>query len=111
LVSPSKHSESRRKSMLSVTPSAKRKLKETLKNIEKEDELLIRIAKRSSNPAGIGFSLDKEKKGDRIIWDDDGEKLLLIADDIVPFLSDMVLDYEASAISTRFTITRSRTAI
>jgi Fe-S cluster assembly iron-binding protein IscA len=93
--------------MLSVTSSAKRKLKGFLRNLDSRDEVLIRIAGRSSNPAGIGFTLDKEKEGDRIVLDDDGEELLLIGDDLAPFLSGMVLDYDARANSTRFTITRS----
>jgi Fe-S cluster assembly iron-binding protein IscA len=80
--------------MLSVTTLAKEKLKEALKNEKTDDDTCIRIASSSTTPGGIGFILDKEKQGDKIIKDEDGESLLLLGDEIVPVLTGMVLDYK-----------------
>jgi Fe-S cluster assembly iron-binding protein IscA len=97
----------RRKVMLSVTFSAKEKLKNILQEERKDEESLISIARTSSNPQQIGFALDKEKEGDHVIEDNDGESLLLIKEDLAPILSGFVLDYRDTGQGMRFTITRS----
>ena len=93
--------------MLSVTSSAKEKLKDDLRKEEKDDETLIRIARSSSDPQQLGFLLDKEKEGDRVIEDNQGEKLLLIADDLATILTGAVLDYGDTSEGTKFTLTHS----
>lgn len=45
-------------------------------------------------PAGIGFILDKEKQGDKIIKGENSEKLLLLGTDIAAILTGMILDYK-----------------
>jgi Fe-S cluster assembly iron-binding protein IscA len=97
----------RRGLMLSVTSSAKEKLKVDLQKQEKDDETLIRIARSSSDPQQLGFFLDKEKEGDRVIEDNQGEKLLLIADDLAAILTSAVLDYGDTSEGTRFKLTHS----
>ena len=93
--------------MLSVTSSAKEKLKVDLQKEEKDDETLIRIARSSSDPQQLGFFLDKEKEGDRVIEDNQGEKLLLIADDLAAILTGAVLDYGDTSEGAKFTLTHS----
>jgi Fe-S cluster assembly iron-binding protein IscA len=80
--------------MLSVTSSAKKKLKENLKYENTEDDTLIRITSSSIVPSRVGFILDKEKQGDKIIKDEKGEKLLLIDPEMEKVVSGMVLDYK-----------------
>jgi Fe-S cluster assembly iron-binding protein IscA len=79
--------------MLTVTDSAKDKLKDDLQRQKEDEETLIRIARSSSDPGQVGLFLDKEKEGDRVIADNQGERLLLIDQDMVNILTDMTLDY------------------
>jgi Fe-S cluster assembly iron-binding protein IscA len=94
--------------MLSLTSSAKEKLKNTLQEAEKKEEnSLIRIERSSNDPQQLGFLLDTEKEGDQVIRDSEGEKLLLIGQDVAPMLVGLELDYGDTGQGMRFTITHT----
>jgi Fe-S cluster assembly iron-binding protein IscA len=95
--------------MLSVTFSAKEKLKANLQNEKKDEESLMRLGRSSTDPQQLGFLLDKEKEGDQVIMDNDGERLLLIGQDVAPVVDGLVLDYRETTQGTAFTIARSQT--
>ena len=91
--------------MLFVTSAAKKKLKDRLVTEKKEDNSLIRITSSSLLSGRLGFILDNEKHGDRIIKDEEGEKLLLIDIEMEKIISGMVLDYKMLGdIGMQFTI-------
>ncbi|MBN1850138.1 MAG: hypothetical protein JW932_16310 [Deltaproteobacteria bacterium] len=79
--------------MLSVTDSAKEKLREALENEKVDDGTFVQIATSFSTPGGIGFVLDKGKKRDKMIKDGDGDKFFLLGSDIHTVLTGMILDY------------------
>lgn len=98
--------------MLSVTTTAKKKLKQDLVKIRedlaktREDQVsLIRIAPSSEGSANIGFLLDTEKEGDNVIMDNEGDKLLLIDNALAQLLSGKVLDLEETDNGLEYTIT------
>jgi Fe-S cluster assembly iron-binding protein IscA len=97
----------RRDFMLSVTSLAKEKMKYALQAESKDEESLIRITRSSDPPHELGFLIDTEKEGDQVIYDNEGEKLLLIGEDIGPVLVGLVLDYRDTGQGMRFTITQS----
>jgi Fe-S cluster assembly iron-binding protein IscA len=79
--------------MLTVTSSAKDKLKDDLEKEKKDEETLLRIARSSSEQQQIGLFLDKEKEGDQVIADNQGERLLLIDQEMADILTEITLDY------------------
>jgi Fe-S cluster assembly iron-binding protein IscA len=93
--------------MLSVTSAAKEKLKNDLQTERKAPDSLVRLAPASDDPQKFGFTLDKEKKGDLVIEDNEGEKLLLIDEDVNSLLTEAVLDYADKGQGLRFTLTNS----
>lgn len=93
--------------MLSVTSAAKEKLKNDLQAERKAPDSLVRLAPASDDPNKLGFTLDTEKKGDLVIEDNEGEKLLLIDEDVKSVLTGAVLDYADEGQGLRFTITNS----
>jgi Fe-S cluster assembly iron-binding protein IscA len=93
--------------MLSVTSLAKEKMKHALQAEKENEESLIRIARSSEPPYALGFLIDTEKEGDQVIRDNEGEKLLLIGEEIGTTLVGLVLDYRDTGQGMRFTITQS----
>jgi Fe-S cluster assembly iron-binding protein IscA len=93
--------------MLSATSSAKEKLREDLYEARQNEETLLRITPSSNAPQELGFLLDVEKEGDQVITDNDGEKLLLIGEEIAHILSGSVLDYGDTGEGLRFSITQA----
>lgn len=93
--------------MLSLTPSAKVKLKENLDEVRIDEITFIRIAPSQSNPKEVGFQIDQPKKGDQLIEDDKGEGLLLVGEDIASIIDDMVLDYVDSPSGMGFNLCRA----
>jgi Fe-S cluster assembly iron-binding protein IscA len=90
--------------MLTVTSSAKDILKEDLQTLREDEETLIRIA-RSSDPQQVGLFLDKEKEGDQVIADNEGEKLLVIDQDMGNILTEKTLNYSDTDQGMRLTLT------
>lgn len=93
--------------MLSVTSAAKEKLKNDLQAERKAPDSLIRLGPTSDDPQQFGFTLDTEKRGDLVIEDNEGEKLLLIDEDADSVLAGAVLDYADKGQGSRFTLTNS----
>jgi Fe-S cluster assembly iron-binding protein IscA len=93
--------------MLKVTCSAKDKLKEDLQREKKDEETLLRIAGSSSEPEQVGLYLDKEKEGDHVITDNEGEKLLLVDQGMDDILTGLTLDYINTKQGMNFTLTGS----
>jgi Fe-S cluster assembly iron-binding protein IscA len=90
--------------MLTITDSAKDKLRDDLQR-EKSEETLLRIAGSSSDPRQIGLFLDKEKEGDQVIADKEGERLLLIDQGMAHILTGLTFDYVNTDQGMHFTLT------
>ena len=93
--------------MFLVTTSAKQRLKEGLQKERSDEETLIRIGPSASMPGKLSFFLDKEKPGDTVVGDDEGERLLLIGQDLAPILDNVILDFGKMREGEKFTLTRS----
>jgi len=91
--------------MLTVTFSAKDKLKDDLQREKKDEETLLRIASSSSDPQQVGLFLDKEKEGDEVIADNEGGRLLLIDQGMAQVLAGLTLDYVDTGQGMNFTLT------
>jgi len=91
--------------MLTVTASAKGKLKEALQQ-QADPQMLIRIATSPSNPDQLQLALDKPKEEDHVVESDDGIKLLLIGPNLVPSLEGIVMDYQETPQGSGFTMSR-----
>ena len=92
--------------MLTVTATAKEKLKETLEGQTTDPEEAIRLIPEPSNPNQLGFTLDKEKEGDHVVESEDGRKVLLVAHDLAPALGGMVMDYQETPEGGGYTISK-----
>lgn len=90
--------------MLSVTTTAKQKLKEALQSKTSDPEVAIRIIPSTSAPNRLGLAIDKEKEGDQVVNDDEGKRVLLIGSNLVPMLEGMVFDYQETPQGSGFTI-------
>lgn len=93
--------------MLTVTLSAKDKLKKHLQVEKKDEETLLRISSSPSDPQQLGLFLDKEKEGDQVIADNEGERLLLLDQGMADFLAGLTLDYIDTGQGMNFTLTGS----
>lgn len=92
--------------MLTVTTTAKEKLKETLETRTTDPEIAIRIVSSPSKPNSLELVLDKEKEGDQVVETEEGRKVLLIGPDLVSVLKEMVVDYKETPEGTAFTISK-----
>jgi len=70
-----------------------------------DEETLIRIAFSSSHPEQVGLFLDKEQEGDQVIADNEGERLLLMDQDIGNILTEKTLDYSHTDEGMMLTLT------
>jgi len=92
--------------MLTVTATAKEKLKELLQKQITEPEVAVRITSSPAMPNKLELFLDKEKEGDQVVESEKGVKLLLIAFELAAVLNGMVIDYQVTPQGTGFTISR-----
>ncbi|NIN92922.1 hypothetical protein GTN42_05380 [bacterium] len=90
--------------MITVTATAKEKLKELLQKQITEPEAAIRIVRSTAVPNRLELVLDKEKEGDQVVKSEKGTRLLLIASDLAPVLKGLVIDYQETPQGTGFTI-------
>ncbi len=90
--------------MLTVTTTAKEKLKKTLQNNTEDPEVAIRIISSPSSPNQLKLALDKEKDGDQVVKNEDGKKILLIGPNLVSLIDEMVLDYQETPQESGFII-------
>jgi thioredoxin 1 len=89
--------------MLTVTTSAKGKLKEALQE-QADPEMAIRIIPSASNPDQLQLALDKPKEEDQVVESDDGMKLLLVGSDLVATLEGITMDYQETPQGSGFTM-------
>jgi Fe-S cluster assembly iron-binding protein IscA len=92
--------------MLTVTDTAKGKLKEALQEQTTDPEVAIRIIPSRSTPNRLELVLDKEKEGDQVVESEGGTKVLLIGSDLAPELEGMVVDYQEKPQGAGFSISK-----
>ena len=92
--------------MLIITPRAKKKLKEVLKEWTTNPEVAIRVTPNNAVPNCLDLVLDKEKKGDQVVESEEGIKVLLIRSDVARGLEGMVLDYKETLQGADFTLSK-----
>ena len=94
--------------VLTVTPIAKEKLRETLQSLAINPDMAFRIIASPSMPDHFELILDKERKGDQIIQDENGMRILLVESNLVSNLERVVVNYQGKTPKTAgFTISRS----
>jgi|GEM_PF-412694 len=91
--------------MLTVTASAKEKLKEALQE-QADTQMAIRIIPSPSKPDQLQLALDKPKEEDQVVESDDAKKLLLVGPDVAPALEGMRMDYQETPQGSGFTMSR-----
>ena len=96
--------------MLTVTRTAKDKLKETLQKQTTDPEVAIRVTSLHATPNRLELVLDKEKKGDHVVASKEGFKVLLICATLAQGLSDIVLDYKETFYGADFIISKHTNA-
>ena len=92
--------------MLTVTATAKEKLKETLQELTMDPEETLRLIPDPSVPNQFAFTLDKEKEGDHVVESEDGSKVLLVTPDLARALGDTVIDYQETPEGAAYTISK-----
>jgi len=94
--------------MLTVTTTAKEKLKETLQKQTTDPEVAIRIVSSPSKPKRLELVFDKEKEGDQVVETEEGRKVLLVGQDLISALEEMVVDCKETpeGKGTGFTISK-----
>ena len=92
--------------MITVTATAKDKLKETLQKQTRDPEIAIRVTSLHSTPNRLELVLDKEKKGDYVVENEDGFKVLLICSTLAHGLTGLVLDYKETFYGPDFIISK-----
>lgn len=90
--------------MLSVTTTAKKKLKETLQSKTEDPEVAIRIIPSHSTPNQLELALDKEKEGDHVVISEEGKKVLLVGSNLIQALEGKVFDYQETPQGSGFII-------
>ena len=92
--------------MVTVTPTAKEKLKEILQERTMDPQEAMRIIRFPLNPEQLEFVLDKEKEADHVVESEEGRKLLLIGPLLVLVLGEKVIDYQETPQRVGFTISK-----
>ncbi|MFQ5981704.1 MAG: hypothetical protein ACE5OZ_26465 [Candidatus Heimdallarchaeota archaeon] len=93
--------------MLTVTATARDKLKEALQLKKPEAEVTFRILVTDSTPRRFEMGLDKEREGDQVVESKEGIKLLLIGPNLAGELEGLVFDYQETPKGAGFTITEA----
>lgn len=92
--------------MLTVTTTAKDKLKETLQKQTTDPEVAIRVTSLHATPNRLELVLDKEKKGDYVVASEEGSTVLLVCAKLAQGLSNIVLDYIETFYGEDFIISK-----
>jgi Fe-S cluster assembly iron-binding protein IscA len=90
-----------------VLPNPGQLLKEYLQAKTNDPEMAIRLVTSPSGPKRFTFVLDKEKKGDKVVESNSGEKVLLIGPGLFSELEGLVVDYQERPQGSAFTISTS----
>lgn len=96
--------------MLTVTATAKVKLKETLQKQTDDPDVAIRVTSLHCPPNRLELVLDKEKKGDTVVACEEGLKVLLIGSRIANGLTGIVLDYRETLYGGGFILAKNSRA-
>jgi Fe-S cluster assembly iron-binding protein IscA len=92
--------------VLTVTTTAKEKLKQALQKQTTDPEMAIRIVSSPSEPNRLELVLDKEKEGDQVVETEEGVAVLLIGPDLVSAQEGFVVDYQETPEGADFTISK-----
>ena len=92
--------------MLTVTASAKEKLRTKLQELKTDPEMTIRLIPSPSSPGQLEMVLDKKREGDQVVESNDGIKVLLIGADLAPALEGMVIDFRKTPRGTGFAFSK-----
>jgi hypothetical protein len=90
--------------MLLVTTEAKEKLEETLQEQKADTEIALRLITNPKNPNEFSLTLDKEKKGDLVIRNKRGKKILLLQANLAEEFERMVFDHQDTPQGAYFTL-------
>ncbi|MFQ5916816.1 MAG: hypothetical protein ACE5MK_02515 [Acidobacteriota bacterium] len=80
--------------MLTVTETAKEKLKEALQQRVRQSEATFRLIVSSSGTRCFQLGLGEEREGDQVVESVEGTRLLLIGPILAAELEGLVFDYE-----------------
>lgn len=92
--------------MLTVTNTAKEKLKGALQTQTTNPEIAMRIISSPLKPNWLESVCDREKEGDQVVRTEEGRKVLLIGADLGPALEEVVIDYKETPEGTGFTVSK-----
>jgi len=87
--------------MLTVTDIAKQHLKATLLAHTDDPEIGLRLELKP--PGQLGLVLDREVEGDQIV-EHEGSKVLLVRDELAPFVDGITLDVRETADGPKLVI-------
>lgn len=90
--------------MLSITDLAKEKFKKVLENTVDNDEQVIRIKIATTGDSRFKILLDKEKKGDEVLLEQNGSNILVANSKIAEMLDGRIVDYQISPQGEKFII-------
>lgn len=91
---------------MTVTRAAKEKLVEGLSELTQDPEMVVRMAMSSGAPRELEFTLDTERQGDQVVFDEGGAKVLLIAAELSQAMLGLVMDYVETPDGAGFTLER-----
>ena len=91
---------------MTVTHAAREKLVEGLQELTQDPAMAVRMAMSSGAPRQLEFSLDTEKQGDQVVFDEAGAKVLLIAAELSQAMMGLVMDYVETPDGAGFTLER-----
>jgi len=74
---------------------------------KKDEETLLRISSSAPDSQQIRLFLDKQREGDQVIADNEGESLLLLDQGMADILTGLTLDYIDTGQGMKFTLTGS----
>ena len=89
---------------ITLTELAKEKLKETIQEKATKPDLSVRIIPSSQQENSFKFVLDREREGDFVFVNEEGQKVLLLQTDVALNLEGYVIDYKQTSGGAAFTI-------
>jgi len=92
--------------MLTVTPRAKARLKQALRQQTANPDKAIRLILAPSLFAPFGFIVDQQEEGDHVIEAEDGSKVLIVAPAVGAALDESVMDYRETSLGSAFTLSK-----
>ena len=90
--------------MLTVTESAKQRLKELLLASTNDPDFGFRLVLKA--PGELGLQLDREGVGDDVV-EHEGSKVLLVGPEVLMVVAEAILDTEDTPEGTKLVISRN----